>query len=47
MHGSKRDDRDPRNRLLCSGPTGCHEKARFEAQRDKKRAMEQTGTGNS
>ena len=38
MNGSKRSDLDPRNRMLCKGPNGCHEKARFEHLRDRKKA---------
>ncbi len=30
MGGCFRDDLDHRNRVLCGGPMGCHEKARFE-----------------
>ena len=30
MSGSKRSDLDPLNRVLCGGPAGCHEAARFE-----------------
>lgn len=35
MAGWKRNDLEPRNRILCSGPTGCHEKARFEHLKPK------------
>ena len=35
MNASKRDDLHPRNRMLCKGLFGCHEKARFEHLRDR------------
>lgn len=39
MNGSKRNDLDPRNRMLCLGALGCHEKARFEHLRDRERDL--------
>jgi hypothetical protein len=35
LGGSKRDDLSPLNRMLCGGPQGCHEKARFEHLKPK------------
>lgn len=43
MSGGKRNDLDPRNRVLCNGPNGCHERARFEHLKPKAAFEKQVG----